>query len=106
MHMAAIAVDSMPTATPTMMLVPWPEVDAAAIRRTCDGGEVTASSYRRELGRTDGAAVYAPASRAHRLVLVVRVVLRDLKEEDRIAQPDESARGELPPRVGVCIRVQ
>ena len=90
--MAAMAVDSMPTATPTMMFVPWPEVDAAAIRRTCDGSEVTERSYRAKLpsevteensgARTGhGAAVYAPASgAAHRLVLVVGVVLRNLQE--------------------------
>ena len=28
------AVDFMPTATPAMMLVPWPVVDAAAMERT------------------------------------------------------------------------
>jgi len=30
----AMPVDSSPTATPMMMLVPWPVVEAAAIRRT------------------------------------------------------------------------
>ena len=33
-QVAARAVDSKPTATPMMMLVPWPVVEAAAMRRT------------------------------------------------------------------------
>jgi len=34
MATAAPQVDSRPTATPAMMLVPWPVVEAAAMRRT------------------------------------------------------------------------